>query len=413
MSSTHGDIGTGSDGGNLPVKKISRKSHRKSRNGCDNCKKRKIKCDERKPQCTNCERHTSQCSYSVNIARPQHSPTALAPSPQISTPTAAGDTPASSVHDPMLLVSPSQDHLSLNIMDLELLHHFDISTSYTLSNVPALQTFFRVVVPQIGFQYPFLLHGALALSSLHLTKFKQGDAHARYLNQAHYHYETALRAATSLLPLINSETAVPLYLFGSLCSLITLGLGPKAGDFLLFGNEGVVEWLLLFRGMRSIIDMNYEGLRHSELAPMFQIAIQNIHNERSANIEHLNELREMIAETAKADPDLEMYLFSLDALAKSFPAEAAPGTRATQASPQVTFVWFYRVSDTFVQRLQERRPLALLILSYFCVVLNDLSSFWWMKGWAQHLMGEIYSCINKDFQIWLRWPMSEIGWIPA
>ena len=337
----------------------------------------------------------------------------MAPASRISTPTAAGDTPTSFVHDPVIFAGQFQDHLSLNIMDLELLHQYNTSTSYTLTNYPGLQTFFRVVVPQIGFQYPFLLHGVLAMSSLHLSNYRHGDAHARYMNQVHYHYDTALRAATSLLQTINSETAVPLYLFGGFCSLITLGLGPKPGDFLLFGNEGVAEWLLLFRGMRSIIGMNYDVLRHSELAPMFHISIQNIENQRPANIEHIKELREMMSETAKSDPDLEMYLFALDALAKSFSSEAIPGARATQASPQVAFVWFYQVSDTFVQRLQERRPLALLILSYFCVELNDLSSFWWMKGWAQHLLSEIYSCISKDFQIWLRWPMSEIGWIPA
>lgn len=43
-------------------KKCKRK-HSKSRNGCDNCKKRRIKCDEKLPQCSYCEKKGIQCSY--------------------------------------------------------------------------------------------------------------------------------------------------------------------------------------------------------------------------------------------------------------------------------------------------------------------------------------------------------------
>ncbi|EKV09145.1 hypothetical protein PDIG_57010 [Penicillium digitatum PHI26] len=39
-----------------------RRSHRKSRNGCPQCKARRIKCDEQCP-CTNCTKHAIHCSY--------------------------------------------------------------------------------------------------------------------------------------------------------------------------------------------------------------------------------------------------------------------------------------------------------------------------------------------------------------
>ena len=40
-----------------------RKSHKKLRLGCDNCKQRRIKCDELFPQCLRCTVHKVQCSY--------------------------------------------------------------------------------------------------------------------------------------------------------------------------------------------------------------------------------------------------------------------------------------------------------------------------------------------------------------
>lgn len=38
-------------------------SHTKSRKGCDNCKKRHIRCDESFPQCRNCTKHKTRCPY--------------------------------------------------------------------------------------------------------------------------------------------------------------------------------------------------------------------------------------------------------------------------------------------------------------------------------------------------------------
>lgn len=42
---------------------IPRKGHTKSRNGCYNCKRRKIKCQENTPECFNCKRVGLPCEY--------------------------------------------------------------------------------------------------------------------------------------------------------------------------------------------------------------------------------------------------------------------------------------------------------------------------------------------------------------
>ncbi|KAI3571997.1 hypothetical protein IWW34DRAFT_709009 [Fusarium oxysporum f. sp. albedinis] len=48
--------------------KRKRRSHKNSRKGCFDCKRRHIRCDEKHPQCQNCIKHKAVCSYS-------HSPT--------------------------------------------------------------------------------------------------------------------------------------------------------------------------------------------------------------------------------------------------------------------------------------------------------------------------------------------------
>lgn len=50
-----------------PRKPIPRKGHTKSRRGCYNCKRRRIKCNERHPECNHCIKAGLRCEYPANI----------------------------------------------------------------------------------------------------------------------------------------------------------------------------------------------------------------------------------------------------------------------------------------------------------------------------------------------------------
>ncbi|KAL7273129.1 hypothetical protein RUND412_004038 [Rhizina undulata] len=45
-----------------------REIRRRSRNGCWNCKARKVKCGEEKPRCSNCERLDEDCDYKIRLS---------------------------------------------------------------------------------------------------------------------------------------------------------------------------------------------------------------------------------------------------------------------------------------------------------------------------------------------------------
>jgi len=48
-----------------PPKNRTRAFAPKSRSGCDNCKKRRVKCDEARPHCGNCEKRGIRCTYTA------------------------------------------------------------------------------------------------------------------------------------------------------------------------------------------------------------------------------------------------------------------------------------------------------------------------------------------------------------
>jgi hypothetical protein len=62
-------------------KPIPRKGHTKSRRGCFNCKRRRIKCNEQRPGCNHCIKAGLHCEYPVNIIQAGQ-PVPTSPGPQ-------------------------------------------------------------------------------------------------------------------------------------------------------------------------------------------------------------------------------------------------------------------------------------------------------------------------------------------
>lgn len=92
---------------------MPRKGHRKSRNGCLTCKKRKVKCDEVLPQCGICARLSLKCVFAADKTT----------SPNSST---------SSCSDVAPMRSISTDPSWFNIIDTRFLQHFMFAAYPTL-----------------------------------------------------------------------------------------------------------------------------------------------------------------------------------------------------------------------------------------------------------------------------------------
>lgn len=58
-----GDKGVRGEKGENETQGARRRKHKNSKNGCSNCKKRRVKCSETLPACTNCVRRKVRCGY--------------------------------------------------------------------------------------------------------------------------------------------------------------------------------------------------------------------------------------------------------------------------------------------------------------------------------------------------------------
>ncbi|KAH7378909.1 hypothetical protein BKA64DRAFT_686947 [Cadophora sp. MPI-SDFR-AT-0126] len=390
-----------------------RRSHRKSRNGCANCKARKVKCDEAQPACGNCMRHGVECAYSsLLLDRHSQSPSAV---DKQSTPEYSTIPPDNIMTDssssPEAQPSP---HININILHIELMHTYATASCFTLSRNPALQSVWGVQIPRIGMEFDYVMCAIMAFSSLHMAYFKP-EKKELYTSQAVHLHGAAMRSVNAVLPNVTNENCAALWSFAVLNCAFSCARPRGPGDFLFMDENGLADWLLVFRGIRVILDSTYGRLFNTSLAPILatgrcrelarETKSHNIHSD-------LGDLLRLISETV-LDPGMRgIYIREIEELSKSFYMKQEADSSRHESESTDVFIWLFRVSGEYLNLLSKRTPESLTIFAYFCTLIKDLEWAWWMNGWSFHLISVIYHLLDHNYRAWLQWPIAQLGWLP-
>ncbi|WQF79042.1 Putative zn(2)Cys(6) fungal-type DNA-binding domain, fungal transcription factor [Colletotrichum destructivum] len=305
----------------LPVTEASnttmikhRRPHRKSRQGCADCRRRKIKCSEDRPRCSACDRRDVPCLY-PDAARATSSGPVVA---RGAAKTALGSdlargyaSPVSSVTlvnssrsllangtDPDCHVSPlcsapsscsdglvrasgvPPDWFSMD--DMILLHHWIMYTSRTIIKSPAVDHCWQLTFPQIGFRHSFIMHGLLSLAALHLAYTDVASRRQRSLDAARHH-STALGGFREGIErmLSQEDYSSSDALFG--CSILNIvyifgmpGCHPDVLKSRSDPRERTTrilsgEWIPMIRGIGAVVRPVYERVRLGPLAPLLSL----------------------------------------------------------------------------------------------------------------------------------------------
>ncbi|TVY69038.1 Sterol uptake control protein [Lachnellula suecica] len=156
-----------------------RKSHKKSRRGCRNCKLRRVKCDEARPECNKCTTFGVTCNYDSKTPDLQMSfgKTAIVvdSSNHLLTKKKKNDcfliNPGILGHGtleiPATLPAPfSGPTFEFNKHSLDLLYKFQFRTILTLGTARTAPIYRDVSVRE-AFAHPYLMHIILTLTSIH------------------------------------------------------------------------------------------------------------------------------------------------------------------------------------------------------------------------------------------------------
>lgn len=134
-------------------KQPKRRPHNKSRRGCLTCKRRRVKCDETHPICKNCQHLDLECSFTVPAASAAGASTAPGPN------TANALSPG------------------VNTLDIQLFHHYTKVVWKTIVQAGiSNEQIWSIDIPQLAFEFPFLMHSVLTFAATHFARFQQDPA---------------------------------------------------------------------------------------------------------------------------------------------------------------------------------------------------------------------------------------------
>ncbi|PMB73887.1 Sterol uptake control protein 2 [Beauveria bassiana] len=415
---------------------MTRKSHKKSRDGCVECKRRHIKCDETKPQCTNCVVVERTCEYAairrrkppqarqgrVEAARKStpetlrtetpRPPENLTPAFRTSTDAivSAASTPAQgasavSPEHSLPSANASGPDASVNIHHMRLILHFSLPTA--VPEIPDhLAKGGTELVLRVALETPYLLHQILALSARHL-------AHA-HPSEFQFYYGQALNLQTKAIegfsasqPL-TSDACMPAVLFSSLLSrhsLVDTLNNTRQGEFAAF-LDSFVQCAQLQRGIRAVVSgVSWSSLLESDLAPLLEWGARSAH--QAARGHECDQLLRLIAITPGLDP---VSRESCRTAAYHLQVGLDELTRPVSGknSYQMLFSWNIYLPEEFIDLLAQHRPEAAAIMGWYAVLLHHGRHLWHIGDAGDFILRSLVDFLGVEWSHWLEWPRSMV-----
>ncbi|KAJ5621951.1 hypothetical protein N7528_005183, partial [Penicillium herquei] len=397
-----------------------RRPHRKSRHGCLECKRRRVKCDEARPTCTNCAKRHAECEYgsssSLLWANEEQSTRATfrtsgSDSGQQSESVLGSPTASDSLGILGRLNSSggavtTSSVPALNIEDLELMMQWCNSTYLTLSRNELTDPIWRSAVPEEALSHPFLMHGILALAALHLARMGPDPSRrAAHLNRAVAHQNQALALFRELLGDIQESNAKAMFAFSSIVVVYTFGFphSPDVQDPWTCVDD-FHQVLVLTRGVQQVIKLPTSHLGSGSFAPIFQVdkARAPLPEETQAIIHQLQEANESCGIRDSAH-ETDIYAKTIENM-----ADMLSWTYAGMTASAVAGRWAIALPSRYLELLREREPFSLVMLAHYGVLLQYLKHRWCFDGWCVRVAKAVWAILDDQWRPLIHWAMREI-----
>ncbi|KAE8146727.1 C6 zinc finger domain protein [Aspergillus avenaceus] len=405
LSLSSGGGGGGGGGASMAL----RKPHRKSRHGCLECKRRRVKCDESRPVCSNCAKRLSECEYEssssllwaneeLNRAKSARSGSEASQPPDVTC-------EMTDTSGPFSQPDSVSSHSTLNLSDLELMMQWCNSTYQVLTRNDKTDVIWRFRVPEEALSYPCLMHGILALSAIQIARTRDDHQRSSYLNAAVTHQSQALASFREKLNDINDANAKAMFALSSVVVVYAFGY-PRAlnWDDPWMCIDELVQILVLSRGVQQVLNQATPAIRDSDWCILLRLDeyFASLPRDDLSALERLRELNTYCS-TRNSTHDTDTYSIAIDYLMDMTAAGYGGLSSITVAAR-----WAIKLKPPFVVHVRERDPLALVILAHFCALLHRLRYDWCVDQWIFRLPKAIWQVLDEYWRPYVQWAMIEV-----
>lgn len=333
---------------------------------------------------------------------------------------ASVDTPATiSISSSGTVGAPSTVADTFGLNDLGLLHHWTVCTSLGIFRAPSLKHLWQTVFPQIGLQYPFVMHAIMALAALHIAH-KDSSKRGASITKAANHHNQGLQGFQNAVKCISKENSEALFVWSTLNVLYVFAISNPLHNVeshasshspsdLLLG----VEWIPMMRGIAAVVRPAHDHLRLGKLNVFLSLGNWFELNPDRECSDLVDSYFFKTRETWKSSNHGDVYEEVLHLLRKYRLYSQQFRSMDSQALEQ----WGYNGSwsallmilhfapESYFTLLHQRQPPALVLFSFFGALLYELNDYWFFEGWGKAIVEVIDHLLGSYWRPWILWPL--------
>jgi hypothetical protein len=335
----------------------------------------------------------------------------------------------------------------------ELLHHFITTTSATLATHNPTQQIWQVSIPKIATTHPYLIHGIVAATSLHLSGLhNEPDAKRAYINIAldqinaslsHYRKDVANITAENCEALFAFSTLTVVFIFRTArddsAALLSLAKQHQNVDRFWMAAQLTTISLKILNGVRGgakvILTPSWFWITQGPLAQLCErkwwpkdralTSPRSIEDDRRLHQleklwmvpgrpyepthDHmgvaLRNLRDCFALVAQLTTGSTLTTNG----AAQFNNARLSATTGTLMDRGAVFTWPVSLTQEFLTLLEQQHPQAFALFAHWAILFHRISDLWFVDGLAHSIVVAAASILGKDRLSWIEWPIREIG----
>lgn len=392
-----------------------RLNHKKSRNGCQRCKSRKVKCDEARPVCHNCRRHGTLCEY----ARSSSSGLEGRRTPHEE----LGAQPNTEKYGEITLHPDDR-----RLLELQLFYHYTSVVSHTIPSSESHEVLsaYRTYAAHMCFDYPVLLNATLALSAWHLVCMSRGPpprAHPFHkstrpplvgridANQAHHFYlTTAVKQQREAIANLDQANADALVLATVLLAYQPLGLWDQThqtGENSTYSPP--MHWLRMVKGISDITDAIEAGKEGFLDFMSSQASKPNFNDLDSVfDPDNTQPFLDLLDFETYPEPDgddttkhtYDMALRYIGGIYRGIQENEPPSTLFRRL-----LCLGLMAPGQFLDFIDARRPRALAMLALYCSTAAAIDYHWMFHGMAEREVKGLQTLLPPEWQWSMKAPL--------
>lgn len=269
-------------------------------------------------------------------------------------------------------------------------------------------------VPQQAIKYPFLMHGILATSALHLAylnRYRSGH----YLQLSDKHQTVAVRTYRSLLDTdINAENADALFILASIISVTTMARSCEEAEVAdvprCMSMESVTEFFFLTRGVRDVIHAAYEYISAGPMTALFDSQKMPPGTQVQLPVEVKQQFHAITHLLDGWGLDPEALVHCKRALADLREVYETIAYFAPTSFIETGTVWRWpiNVPTGFVRLVAACNQPALVIFMYFAAIVSAVRNTWYNEKWSEFAINGASVTLDESMRHWTEWPRLQV-----